>query len=76
MACRECELADLRWHWGEAYEIIPAGSIFSALRRDGLGSVTALTADGLRSLIREDYMARPVRRAAASPITGQAGGVA
>jgi hypothetical protein len=60
MNWRETELADLRWHWGEAYEIIYAGRTFSALRRDGLGSVTALTADELRGLIRADYLTRPV----------------
>jgi len=55
------DLADLRWHWGSAYEICFAGRTFSALRRDGLGSVTALTADGLLRLIRADYLSRPVR---------------
>jgi hypothetical protein len=60
MGCRHCELADLRWHWGTAYEIIFAGRTFSALRLDGLGSVTALTAGELRRLIGADYLARPV----------------
>lgn len=62
MGWRDDELADLRLHWGGAYEICFAGRTFSALRRDGLGSVTALTADRLRQLIREDYSAHAVRR--------------
>jgi hypothetical protein len=66
MACgdeqRDRDLADLRWHWGEAYEIVFAGRTFSALRRDGLGSVTALSANDLRRLIRADYAERPVSR--------------
>jgi len=69
MKCVNCELADLRWHWGSAYEIICAGGIFGALRRDGLGSVTALTADELRQLMRQDYSARPVARTGGIAVT-------
>lgn len=55
MGWRDDELADLRWHWGGAYDIIFPGRTFSALRRDGLACVTALTAGGLRRKIRADY---------------------
>jgi hypothetical protein len=62
MSWKDDELADLRLHWGGAYEICYAGRTFSALRRDGFGSLTALTADGLRGLIRQDYARHPVPR--------------
>jgi len=55
-------LADLRYHWGAAYEITQAGGTFQACRRD---DGTALTADAtlrLSAKIRADYLARPVPR--------------
>jgi hypothetical protein len=58
------ELADLREHWDSAY-IITAdreGLAWVAIRRDGLGTLTESTAQGLRAQIREDYDARPVVR--------------
>jgi hypothetical protein len=58
---RGMQLADLRWHWGDAYEITGAGE-FRAVRRDnGLG-LQAESADELRTLIRNDYRRRPVPR--------------
>ena len=53
------ELADLRWHWDEAYEITWDGR-FRARRLDGTGSVDAETAAGLYELLRDDYAEHPV----------------
>ena len=53
------ELADLRWHWDEAYEISWDGR-FRARRLDGTGSpLDAGTAHGLYELIRDDYSEHP-----------------
>jgi hypothetical protein len=61
--CRRAgELADLRWHWDEAYVITLAHGMFRAERRDDGAAVSCATAGGLRVLIREDYAARPVPR--------------
>ena len=54
-------LADLRWHWGDAYEITWAGE-FRAVRRDNCLVLQAASADELRTLIRSDYTRRPVPR--------------
>ena len=55
------QLADLRWHWGDAYEITCAGD-FRAVRRDNGLVLQAETANELRTLIRSDYIRRPVPR--------------
>jgi len=63
-ACRRAgELADLRYHWGEAYIITLAHGMFRAERCDDGAAVSSVTAAGLRVLIRDDYAARPVRHA-------------
>ena len=59
---RVAELADLRWHWGPAYKITAPYGMFRAERRDDGAAVSCATAAGLRTLIRDDYTARPVPR--------------
>lgn len=58
---RGMQLADLRWHWGDAYEINWAGEV-RAVRRDNGLALVAASADELRTLIRSDYTRRPVPR--------------
>ena len=58
---RGMQLADLRWHWGDAYEITWTGE-FRAVRRDNGLALQAESADELRTLIRSDYTRRPVPR--------------
>jgi len=58
---RRIQLAELRWHWGEAYAIAWTGA-FRAVRRDSGSVLTAGSAEGLRMLIRADYGHRPVPR--------------
>ena len=55
------QLADLRWHWGDAYEITWTGE-FRAVRRDNGLALETAWADELRTLIRSDYTRRPVQR--------------
>jgi len=55
-------LADLRYHWGAAYEITQAGGTFRACRRDDGTALTADAALRLSAKIRADYLARPVPR--------------
>jgi hypothetical protein len=55
------DIADLRWHWGEAYDITWDGR-FRAVRQDGGGSLDAGTAQELHALIRSDYIRCPVPR--------------
>ena len=55
-------LADLRHHWGEAYEISCRLGQYRAVRRDDSSVVRADSAGGLLAAIREDYAARPVPR--------------
>jgi hypothetical protein len=54
----EEQLADLRWHWDTAYEISRNGETWTGRFLAGTGILTAPSADDLRGLIREDYMAR------------------
>jgi len=56
------ELADLRHHWGEAYDISYRAGQYRAVRRDDGSTVRAGSAGGLLELIRADYAARPVLR--------------
>jgi hypothetical protein len=58
---RGMQLGDLRWHWGDAYEITWAGA-FVAVRRDNGLVLQTESADELRALIRSDYTRRPVPR--------------
>ena len=55
------ELADLRWHWDEAYEITWDGK-FRAKRLDDGGELEADTAAELKELIIRNYSERRVPR--------------
>jgi hypothetical protein len=57
-------LEELRWHWGEAYEInFDTARGWCARRRDGLGGdITTCCPDRLRAAIGADYGAMRVPR--------------
>jgi hypothetical protein len=55
-------LADLRHHWGEAYEINYRLGQYRAVRKDDGSMVRADSAGELLEKIREDYAVRPVPR--------------
>jgi hypothetical protein len=55
------DIADLRWHWDEAYDITWDGR-FLARRLDDGGYLEADTAEELGKRIRLDYTERPVPR--------------
>ena len=55
------DIADLRWHWDEAYDITWDGR-FLARRLDDGGYLEADTAEELGERIRRDYTERPVLR--------------
>jgi hypothetical protein len=58
-----CELDELRFHWGSAYDIGTAGAVYTARRRDGKGAtLTDAVPEGLRLQIMADYGADPVSR--------------
>ncbi len=57
------ELDELRFHWGDAYDIGAGGGVYTATRRDGQGSRLAdPSPGGLFRQIRADYAAMPVPR--------------
>ena len=57
------QLAELDWHWGEAYRIShPAADVWVAQRRDSNDSLKATTPNGLHHSIVADYHARTVPR--------------
>ena len=58
------QLTDLRWHWGEAYDISWSGGLFRAARRDDGAAVSAATFNEMHRLLQDDYSTRPVRRQA------------
>ena len=58
-------LEDLQWNWGSAYLITGAAGHWLAQRRDDGQTLTASSPEQLRTLIIEDYAARPVSRDAA-----------
>jgi len=53
-------LADLRWHWGEAYLIRGRIGYWRAERRDDGRTLTADDPEKLRQAIIADYTAKPV----------------
>ena len=56
-------LGEIRFHWGEAYDIAVAGGTWTARRLDGRGGTLASPLpEGLLLLIRADYAAMPVPR--------------
>ena len=62
MTAQSWTLAELRHHWGEAYEITDRPG-WRARRRDGKGGwLTAPDAEALVTVIRADYRADPVSR--------------
>jgi hypothetical protein len=56
------QLAELQWHWGEAYEVTWDSAHYVATRRDDGTALKAATPRELWDLIRDDYSARPVPR--------------
>jgi hypothetical protein len=56
------DLAYLRHHYGEAYEVNMRRGRYEARRRDDGTVLTADSADALLDLIRADYAERPVSR--------------
>lgn len=62
-------LEALEWNWGEAYEIgVTADGLWHAKRRDGLGgTIDAAGPEDLRNAVKDDYMTKPVPRAAPGP---------
>lgn len=61
-ASSDAALADLRWNWGDAYEITEAVGVWRAVRLDNQRTLVASDAGELRDLILADYANRPVRR--------------
>ena len=61
-ASSDAALADLRWNWGEAYEITEAIGVWRAVRLDNQRTLVASDAGELHDLIVADYAAQPVRR--------------
>ena len=59
---RAASLADLDWHWDDAYVISFEYGMFTARRRDNGAVVRSPEASGLYDEIRQDYEARPVPR--------------
>jgi hypothetical protein len=55
-------LAELRWHWDEAYSITILDGRWIAQRHDTRETVTADSAEALNQAIYEDYTRRPVPR--------------
>ena len=55
-------LEDLRWHWGNAYEITEALGVWRAVRLDNQVALIATDPGELRDLIMTNYAARPVPR--------------
>jgi hypothetical protein len=55
-------LADLQWHWGQAYKITGNEQQWIAERRDNRRILIASGPNGLRELIITDYTAEPVAR--------------
>jgi hypothetical protein len=59
---RRHEIAELRCHWGDVYDITWSGGVFRATRLDNRAAVNATTAADLWEAIRDDYAAKPVPR--------------
>jgi hypothetical protein len=58
--------AELKHGWGGAYDFQRHGPVVRAVRRDGLGQITANSPEQLGSLVAADYAERPVPRTAAA----------
>lgn len=56
-------LAELEFHWGEAYHLAVVDGVWTARRKDGQGdTLTDPRPEGLRVLIQADYTAQRVPR--------------
>jgi len=55
-------LADLRHHWGEAYEVSYRNGMYQAIRRDDGSMIRRDDPGDLLEEIRADYAIRPVPR--------------
>ena len=51
-------LGDVRWHWGQAYEINCSAGTWTARYVDDTSALTATSEPALRTLIRHDYVER------------------
>ncbi|MHB1434093.1 MAG: hypothetical protein ACYCVZ_18505 [Streptosporangiaceae bacterium] len=58
--------AQLTHGWGGAYDFQRHGPVVRAVRRDGLGSITANSPEQLGPLVAADYAERPVPRTVAA----------
>ena len=58
-------LANLNYHWGDAYAVVGAADCWMARRRDNGRLLNASSPDRLRELMIADYQAQPVPREAA-----------
>lgn len=58
----ESALAELRWHWGLAYQINVTAGTWTALRRTGSSPLAAGSAGELRRQMRADYLASSTAR--------------
>ena len=58
--------AQLKSGWGSAYDFQRHGPVVRAVRRDGLGWITANSPEQLGALVAADYAERPVPRTAAA----------
>jgi hypothetical protein len=56
----------LKQGWGSAYDFQRHGPVVRAVRRDGLGWITANSPEQLGPLVAADYAERPVPRTAAA----------
>ena len=66
------DLADLQFHWDEAYKVTFDGRIWrAAFRGPGAAELESDASNDLRDLIRADYAAR--QRAAGGDCTGRTG---
>ena len=61
---RAHDLVQLRYHWGDAYEITWEAGTWRAVRRDDRQGLTADSSGQLNDRIIDDYSARPVPREA------------
>ncbi len=66
-------LADLRWHWEEAYEINRAGQTWTARFKADTATLSADSADELRKLIRQDYFDRKTLERSGQATAGTTG---
>jgi hypothetical protein len=58
--------AQLKHGWGSAYDFQRHGPVVRAVRRDGLGWITANSPEQLRPLVAADYAEHPVPRTVAA----------